>query len=95
MSSALIVSISQLRELGPRSSSHVMRCVSLCPLSPRMNKAPTAGFEMDVGSKTTHHLVYPESFRELAENVSMVLVPFKTTDLEWVVSATTTGTISQ
>uniref|UniRef100_A0A667ILL6 CMP-N-acetylneuraminate-beta-galactosamide-alpha-2,3-sialyltransferase 1 n=1 Tax=Lynx canadensis TaxID=61383 RepID=A0A667ILL6_LYNCA len=60
----------------------------------RMNKAPTAGFEADVGSKTTHHLVYPESFRELGENVSMVLVPFKTTDLEWVVSATTTGTIS-
>ncbi|XP_054446494.1 CMP-N-acetylneuraminate-beta-galactosamide-alpha-2,3-sialyltransferase 1 [Pteronotus mesoamericanus] len=60
----------------------------------RMNKAPTAGFEVDVGSKTTHHLLYPESFRELAENVSMVLVPFKTLDLEWVVSATTTGTIS-
>lgn len=60
----------------------------------RMNKAPTAGFEAYVGSKTTHHLVYPESFRELGENVSMVLVPFKTTDLEWVVSATTTGTIS-
>ncbi|XP_012503599.1 PREDICTED: CMP-N-acetylneuraminate-beta-galactosamide-alpha-2,3-sialyltransferase 1 isoform X2 [Propithecus coquereli] len=60
----------------------------------RMNKAPTAGFEADVGSKTTHHLVYPESFRELGENVSMVLVPFKTVDLEWVVSATTTGTIS-
>ncbi|VTJ57366.1 Hypothetical predicted protein [Marmota monax] len=60
----------------------------------RMNKAPTAGFEADVGSKTTHHLVYPESFRELGENVSMVLVPFKITDLQWVVSATTTGTIS-
>jgi beta-galactoside alpha-2,3-sialyltransferase (sialyltransferase 4A) len=60
----------------------------------RMNKAPTMGFEMDVGSKTTHHLVYPESFRELGENVSMVLVPFKITDLQWVISATTTGTIS-
>lgn len=60
----------------------------------RMNKAPTVGFEGDVGSKTTHHLVYPESFRELGENVSMVLVPFKTIDLQWVVSATTTGTIS-
>lgn len=61
----------------------------------RMNKAPTIGFEADVGSKTTHHLVYPESFRELRENVSMILVPFKTLDLEWVVSATTgTGTIS-
>ncbi|KAK2095033.1 CMP-N-acetylneuraminate-beta-galactosamide-alpha-2,3-sialyltransferase 1 [Saguinus oedipus] len=61
----------------------------------RMNRAPTAGFEADVGTKTTHHLVYPESFRELGDNVSMVLVPFKTIDLEWVVSATTTGTISQ
>uniref|UniRef100_A0A8D1TBW3 beta-D-galactosyl-(1->3)-N-acetyl-beta-D-galactosaminide alpha-2,3-sialyltransferase n=1 Tax=Sus scrofa TaxID=9823 RepID=A0A8D1TBW3_PIG len=60
----------------------------------RMNKAPTEGFEADVGSKTTHHFVYPESFRELAQEVSMILVPFKTTDLEWVVSATTTGTIS-
>ncbi|XP_054512346.2 CMP-N-acetylneuraminate-beta-galactosamide-alpha-2,3-sialyltransferase 1 isoform X3 [Pan troglodytes] len=61
----------------------------------RMNKAPTAGFEADVGTKTTHHLVYPESFRELGDNVSMILVPFKTIDLEWVVSAITTGTISQ
>ncbi|KAM6214150.1 CMP-N-acetylneuraminate-beta-galactosamide-alpha-2,3-sialyltransferase 1 [Rhynchocyon petersi] len=60
----------------------------------RMNKAPTVGFEPDVGSKTTHHLVYPESFRELEENVSMVLVPFKTTDLQWVISATTKGTIT-
>ncbi|XP_064240692.1 CMP-N-acetylneuraminate-beta-galactosamide-alpha-2,3-sialyltransferase 1 isoform X4 [Aotus nancymaae] len=60
----------------------------------RMNRAPTAGFEADVGTKTTHHLVYPESFRELGDNVSMVLVPFKTIDLEWVVSATTTGAIS-
>ncbi|XP_004642547.1 CMP-N-acetylneuraminate-beta-galactosamide-alpha-2,3-sialyltransferase 1 [Octodon degus] len=60
----------------------------------RMNKAPTVGFEADVGSKTTHHLVYPESFRELGANVHMILVPFKTLDLQWVISATTTGTIS-
>lgn len=69
-------------------------CSSL-PSPPRMNKAPTVGFEADVGSKTTHHLVYPESFRDLAENVSMILVPFKTLDLQWVISAVTTGTISQ
>ncbi|XP_054983000.1 CMP-N-acetylneuraminate-beta-galactosamide-alpha-2,3-sialyltransferase 1 [Sorex araneus] len=60
----------------------------------RMNKAPTAGFEDHVGSKTTHHFLYPESYRELGENVSMILVPFKTLDLEWVVSAITTGTIT-
>ncbi|CAM2107055.1 CMP-N-acetylneuraminate-beta-galactosamide-alpha-2,3-sialyltransferase 1 isoform X1 [Caretta caretta] len=60
----------------------------------RMNRAPTAGFESDVGSKTTHHFVYPESFRDLAENVSMIVIPFKTLDLRWIVSALTTGTIN-
>nr|XP_034982064.1 CMP-N-acetylneuraminate-beta-galactosamide-alpha-2,3-sialyltransferase 1 [Zootoca vivipara]XP_034982065.1 CMP-N-acetylneuraminate-beta-galactosamide-alpha-2,3-sialyltransferase 1 [Zootoca vivipara]XP_034982066.1 CMP-N-acetylneuraminate-beta-galactosamide-alpha-2,3-sialyltransferase 1 [Zootoca vivipara]XP_034982067.1 CMP-N-acetylneuraminate-beta-galactosamide-alpha-2,3-sialyltransferase 1 [Zootoca vivipara]XP_034982068.1 CMP-N-acetylneuraminate-beta-galactosamide-alpha-2,3-sialyltransferase 1 len=60
----------------------------------RMNKAPTAGYESDVGSKTTHHFVYPESYKELSENVSMIVIPFKTLDLRWVVSALTTGTIN-
>ncbi|XP_067387718.1 CMP-N-acetylneuraminate-beta-galactosamide-alpha-2,3-sialyltransferase 1 [Emydura macquarii macquarii] len=60
----------------------------------RMNRAPTAGFESDVGSKTTHHFVYPESFRDLAENVNMIVIPFKTLDLRWIVSALTTGTIN-
>ncbi|KAJ7403049.1 CMP-N-acetylneuraminate-beta-galactosamide-alpha-2,3-sialyltransferase 1 [Pitangus sulphuratus] len=60
----------------------------------RMNRAPTAGYESDVGSKTTHHFVYPESYKELAANVSMILIPFKTLDLRWVVTALTTGTIN-
>ncbi|XP_077349498.1 CMP-N-acetylneuraminate-beta-galactosamide-alpha-2,3-sialyltransferase 1 [Lithobates pipiens] len=60
----------------------------------RMNHAPTAKFEKDVGNKTTHHFVYPESVRDLSENVSMILIPFKTLDLQWVVSALTTGTIN-
>lgn len=60
----------------------------------RMNRAPTTGYESDVGSKTTHHFVYPESYKELAENVSMILIPFKTLDLRWIVTALTTGTIN-
>lgn len=85
---AVVGNSGNLREsqYGPQIDSHDFVL--------RMNKAPTEGFEADVGSKTTHHLLYPESFRELAENVSMILVPFKTLDLEWVVSATTSGTIS-
>lgn len=59
-----------------------------------MNRAPTVGYESDVGSKTTHHFVYPESYKELAENVSMILIPFKTLDLRWIVTALTTGTIN-
>ncbi|KAK1203586.1 SIA4A sialyltransferase, partial [Pygoscelis papua] len=60
----------------------------------RMNRAPTTGYESDVGSKTTHHFIYPESYKELEENVSMILIPFKTLDLRWVVTALTTGTIN-
>ncbi|XP_078274679.1 LOW QUALITY PROTEIN: polyribonucleotide 5'-hydroxyl-kinase Clp1 [Rhinoraja longicauda] len=49
----------------------------------RMNKAVTEGYEADVGRKTTHHLMYPESARSLEPGVRPVLVPFKPRDLQW------------
>jgi len=58
-----------------------------------MNQAPTVGFEGDVGSRTTHHFMYPESAKNLPANVSFVLVPFKTLDLLWIASALSTGQI--
>lgn len=62
-------------------------------VSCRMNQAPTVGFEADVGSKTTHHFMYPESAKNLPANVSFVLVPFKALDLLWIASALSTGQI--
>ncbi|XP_036411239.1 CMP-N-acetylneuraminate-beta-galactosamide-alpha-2,3-sialyltransferase 1-like [Megalops cyprinoides] len=59
----------------------------------RMNQAPTLGFETDVGSKTTHHVMYPESAKNLQNTTSLVLIPFKILDLQWLISALTTGTI--
>nr|CAG32838.1 alpha 2,3-sialyltransferase ST3Gal I [Tetraodon nigroviridis] len=59
----------------------------------RMNQAPTLGFEEDVGTKTTHHVMYPESAKDLDNGTSLVLIPFKTLDLQWIISALTTGTI--
>uniref|UniRef100_A0A8B9K7W1 beta-galactoside alpha-2,3-sialyltransferase n=1 Tax=Astyanax mexicanus TaxID=7994 RepID=A0A8B9K7W1_ASTMX len=59
----------------------------------RINLAPTVGYEEDVGSHTTHHFMYPESAKNLATNVSFVLVPFKTLDLLWITSALSTGQI--
>ncbi|XP_029447922.1 CMP-N-acetylneuraminate-beta-galactosamide-alpha-2,3-sialyltransferase 1-like isoform X1 [Rhinatrema bivittatum] len=59
----------------------------------RMNRAETVHFENDVGSRTTHHFLYPESYIKLAENVTLVFLPFKTLDLQWLVSALTTGVI--
>ncbi|KAG7245232.1 hypothetical protein INR49_023804 [Caranx melampygus] len=58
-----------------------------------MNQAPTSGFEEDVGARTTHHVMYPESAIDLDNNTSLVLIPFKTLDLQWIISALTTGTI--
>ncbi|KAM7396169.1 hypothetical protein PAMP_019231 [Pampus punctatissimus] len=59
----------------------------------RINLAPTVGYEEDAGSLTTHHFMYPESAKNLAANVSFVLVPFKTLDLVWITSALSTGQI--
>ncbi|NP_001303808.1 CMP-N-acetylneuraminate-beta-galactosamide-alpha-2,3-sialyltransferase 2-like [Latimeria chalumnae] len=61
----------------------------------RMNRARTAGFEPDVGIKTTHHLMYPESSQDLQPGVHLVLLPFKIMDFEWIRSALTTGEITR
>lgn len=65
------------------------------PLSPRMNRAKIAGFELDVGMRTTHHFMYPESAVNLGPGVHLVLVPFKPLDLQWVASAFSTGELTQ
>ncbi|XP_064836234.1 CMP-N-acetylneuraminate-beta-galactosamide-alpha-2,3-sialyltransferase 1-like [Oncorhynchus masou masou] len=59
----------------------------------RMNMAPTSGFEEDVGSRTTHHVMYPESAIDLDNTTILLLIPFKTLDLQWITSALTTGSI--
>nr|XP_046183419.1 CMP-N-acetylneuraminate-beta-galactosamide-alpha-2,3-sialyltransferase 1-like isoform X2 [Oncorhynchus gorbuscha] len=59
----------------------------------RMNMAPTSGYEEDVGSRTTHHVMYPESAIDLDNTTSLLLIPFKTLDLQWITSALTTGSI--
>ncbi|XP_032140745.1 CMP-N-acetylneuraminate-beta-galactosamide-alpha-2,3-sialyltransferase 4 isoform X8 [Sapajus apella] len=55
----------------------------------RLNNAPVAGYEGDVGSKTTMRLFYPESahFDPKAQNnpdTLLVLVAFKAMDFHWI-----------
>ncbi|XP_051932760.1 ST3 beta-galactoside alpha-2,3-sialyltransferase 8 [Hippocampus zosterae] len=57
----------------------------------RMNKAVTHGFERDVGNRTTHHFMYPESAADVGHGVSLILLPFKLRDMEWLSSALSTG----
>ncbi|XP_073177224.1 CMP-N-acetylneuraminate-beta-galactosamide-alpha-2,3-sialyltransferase 4 isoform X2 [Lepidochelys kempii] len=54
----------------------------------RLNNAPVHGYEVDVGSKTTMRLFYPESAhfnprRENNPDTLLVLVPFKPMDFQW------------
>lgn len=60
----------------------------------RINQGPTKGFTEDVGSITTHRLYYPESAVHLASDTSLVFVPFKVRDMQWLLSTLTTGEIT-
>uniref|UniRef100_A0A672LQN0 ST3 beta-galactoside alpha-2,3-sialyltransferase 1 n=1 Tax=Sinocyclocheilus grahami TaxID=75366 RepID=A0A672LQN0_SINGR len=57
--------------------------------------APVQGYEKDVGSRTTHRIMYPESATHLDNNTHLVLLPFKISYLLWVTSALTDGSIKR
>lgn len=61
----------------------------------RMNHAPTKGYEKDVGMKTTHRAIYPESAVDLDNSTHLVLLPFKVLDLQWLISVFTTKNITR
>ncbi|XP_057684664.1 CMP-N-acetylneuraminate-beta-galactosamide-alpha-2,3-sialyltransferase 1-like isoform X1 [Corythoichthys intestinalis] len=49
----------------------------------RMNYGRTKGYESDVGTKTTYHIMYPESAIFLDNNTRLIFFPFKIKDLLW------------
>ncbi|XP_051811193.1 CMP-N-acetylneuraminate-beta-galactosamide-alpha-2,3-sialyltransferase 1-like [Acanthochromis polyacanthus] len=57
----------------------------------RMNFGRINGYEEDVGTRTTHRVMYPESAVDLDNTTHLVLFPFKIQDLEWLIMAFTTG----
>ncbi|XDV33922.1 hypothetical protein PO909_004164 [Leuciscus waleckii] len=61
----------------------------------RINKGPTENYEKDVGNKTTHRILYPESAVDLNDNTHLVLLPIKVLDMQWLISAFTTKNITQ
>ncbi|KAM9497008.1 CMP-N-acetylneuraminate-beta-galactosamide-alpha-2,3-sialyltransferase 2-like [Clarias gariepinus] len=60
----------------------------------RMNQGPTVGYERDVGLKTTHRAIYPESAMDLDNSTHLVLLPFKVLDMEWLISIFTNKNIT-
>ncbi|XP_029022692.1 CMP-N-acetylneuraminate-beta-galactosamide-alpha-2,3-sialyltransferase 1-like [Betta splendens] len=63
--------------------SHYGPLIDLHEIVIRMNGGRTKGYESDVGAKTTHHVMYPESAVNLDNNTHLVLFPFKIKDLLW------------
>uniref|UniRef100_A0A3P8S698 ST3 beta-galactoside alpha-2,3-sialyltransferase 1 n=1 Tax=Amphiprion percula TaxID=161767 RepID=A0A3P8S698_AMPPE len=49
----------------------------------RINRGRTTGYEADVGTKTTHHVFYPESAPWLANTTYLMFFPFKISDFLW------------
>ncbi|XP_076730211.1 CMP-N-acetylneuraminate-beta-galactosamide-alpha-2,3-sialyltransferase 1-like isoform X1 [Maylandia zebra] len=76
---------------GNLRRSHYGPLIDLHEVVIRMNTGITRGFEKDVGNKTTHHVMYPESAVDLDDNTHFVLFPFKIQDFEWLINASTTG----
>uniref|UniRef100_A0A3Q2ZV03 CMP-N-acetylneuraminate-beta-galactosamide-alpha-2,3-sialyltransferase 1 n=1 Tax=Kryptolebias marmoratus TaxID=37003 RepID=A0A3Q2ZV03_KRYMA len=57
----------------------------------RINYGKVKGYEEDVGSKTTHRVMYPESSSRLDNTTHLVLFAFKIKDLQWLKKAFLTG----
>ncbi|KAG8005037.1 CMP-N-acetylneuraminate-beta-galactosamide-alpha-2 [Nibea albiflora] len=76
---------------GNLKKSYYGPLIDLYDVIIRMNGGVTKGYERDVGTRTTHRVMYPESAVDLDNTTHLVLVPFKIQDLEWLMKAMTTG----
>jgi hypothetical protein len=52
----------------------------------RINKAPVKGYEKDVGNRTTHQIIYPESATGYRPGASLLFLPFKPNDIKWLLN---------
>ncbi|XP_062386125.1 CMP-N-acetylneuraminate-beta-galactosamide-alpha-2,3-sialyltransferase 1-like, partial [Sardina pilchardus] len=75
---------------GNLKNSHYGPLIDASDFVLRINKGPTKGFEQDVGSKTTHRIIYPESAVDVDNSTHLVLVAFKPLDMEWLINVFTT-----
>ncbi|XP_040909339.1 CMP-N-acetylneuraminate-beta-galactosamide-alpha-2,3-sialyltransferase 1-like isoform X2 [Toxotes jaculatrix] len=76
---------------GNLKGSHYGPLIDFHDIIIRINHARTKGYEADVGNRTTHRVIYPESAVDLDNTTHLVLVPFKIQDIEWLTQAFTTG----
>ncbi|XP_070702149.1 CMP-N-acetylneuraminate-beta-galactosamide-alpha-2,3-sialyltransferase 1-like isoform X2 [Pempheris klunzingeri] len=68
---------------GNLKGSHYGPLIDFHDVVIRMNRGRVKGYEADVGTRTTHHVMYPESATNLSNNTHLVLFPFKMYDFLW------------
>ncbi|XP_078031839.1 CMP-N-acetylneuraminate-beta-galactosamide-alpha-2,3-sialyltransferase 1-like [Epinephelus lanceolatus] len=68
---------------GNLIGSHYGPRIDMHDIVIRMNHGTTKGYETDVGTKTTHHVMYPESAVSLDNTTHLVMFSFKMSDLLW------------
>ncbi|XP_053189910.1 CMP-N-acetylneuraminate-beta-galactosamide-alpha-2,3-sialyltransferase 1-like [Scomber japonicus] len=68
---------------GNLKGSHYGALIDFHDIVIRMNRGPIKGYEKDVGTKTTHRVMYPESSTLLDNTTHLVMFPFKIKDLLW------------
>jgi len=61
----------------------------------RINKGPTKGYEKDVGFKTTHRILYPESAVDLDDDTHLVLFRLNICYMQWLISTFNTRHITR
>ncbi|XP_019210887.1 CMP-N-acetylneuraminate-beta-galactosamide-alpha-2,3-sialyltransferase 1-like [Oreochromis niloticus] len=74
---------------GNLKGSHYGPLIDFHDIVIRINRAPTKGFERDVGNKTTYHVMYPNSYKNLDNTTHLVFFPFKIYDLQWLIQSFT------
>ncbi|XP_061885354.1 CMP-N-acetylneuraminate-beta-galactosamide-alpha-2,3-sialyltransferase 1-like isoform X1 [Entelurus aequoreus] len=74
---------------GNLKGSHYGPLIDYHHIVIRMNGGRTKGYEEDVGTKTTHHVMYPESAKYLDNATHLVFFPFKINDLLWLLKTFT------
>ncbi|XP_018526137.1 CMP-N-acetylneuraminate-beta-galactosamide-alpha-2,3-sialyltransferase 1 isoform X2 [Lates calcarifer] len=57
----------------------------------RINRGRTKGYEADVGTKTTYHIMYPESATYLENTTRLIMFPFKSSDFLWLMKKLNPG----
>lgn len=68
---------------GTLRGSHFGPLIDRHNIVVRVNRGRTEGFEEDVGAKTTHRVMYPESKIQLDNSTHLLFFPFKTNDFIW------------